>query len=386
MLESRAVTSDTDAPGRNRRAPRTGARVAAVVACAALVLGGIAWASRSAGDPAGARPASGCGRSTAWLGPSSPPACWRPYAPSSPFNRQIPRGARLVPDSARVVRRLLSFGPLQHLTAGEAGRADDFGRPAYFTHPGDPAFTVHCTQAWGRCPVEGRRIAIPDAARVPGGSDGHLTVVDQHSGWEYDFWRVRSKPRGGGRLVVAWGGRLRIDGDGLGSSAVAARFGTLAGMLRPEEMLAGRIDHALAISVRCDSGSYVYPARHSSSSCAAQGLPADGAPPLGTRFQLALSRAQIDQLGVPEYRKTVLRAMARYGMYVADTGGSWGLIKESGLVTTSFGLADRWVELAHAVHAPFWAPDQRYAINIRDGVDWARDLRVIAPCVTRRTC
>src|SRR6185312_5135032 len=96
--------------------------------------------------------------------------------------------------------------------------------------------------------------------------------------------------------------RLRIDGSGLGSSAVAARFGTLAGVLRPEEILAGRIDHALAISVRCDSGTYVYPARQSSSSCASQGLPAAGAPPLGTRFQLALSAAQIDRLAVPDYR------------------------------------------------------------------------------------
>src|SRR6476659_7168564 len=142
MLEPRAVTSVTEAPGRGRRAPRTGARVAAVMAAAALVVAGVAWASRPRAHPAHAAPAAGCGRAAAWSGPSSPPACWRPYAPSSPFNQPIPRGARLAPESERVVRRLLSFGPLQHLTAGDAGRADDFGRPAYFAHPGDPAFTV----------------------------------------------------------------------------------------------------------------------------------------------------------------------------------------------------------------------------------------------------
>jgi hypothetical protein len=44
------------------------------------------------------------------------------------------------------------------------------------------------------------------------------------------------------------------------------------------------------------------------------------------------------------------------------------------------------VQLARSVHAPYWAPDRRYIINIRDGVDWAHHLRVIAPCVAQRTC
>jgi hypothetical protein len=327
-----------------------------------------------------------CGKTVRWLGPSSPPVCWRPYSDTSPFNQQIPLGARLAANSARVVKRLLGFGPLQHLTAGDAGTANDYGRPTYFNHSGDPVFTVHCTEPWGTCPIEGSQVRIPDAARVPGGTDGHLSVVDQTSGWEYDFWRVHSKPAGGGRIVVAWGGRTRIDGNGLGSYAVAARFGTLAGALRPEELEAGQINHALAISVRCDSGRFVYPASDSSTPCADEGLSNSDAPAVGTRFQLAMTPAQIDALAVPAYRKTVLRAMARYGMYVADTGGSWGIITESALVTTSFGLEDRWVRLARSVGAPYWAPDHRYAIDIRDGVDWARYLRVIDPCVMRRTC
>ena len=65
---------------------------------------------------------------------------------------------------------------------------------------------------------------------------------------------------------------------------------------------------------------------------------------MGTRFQLAMTPAQIEALPVPAYRKTILRAMARYGMYVADTGGSWAVIQVSALVTMSFGLEDRWAE------------------------------------------
>jgi hypothetical protein len=327
-----------------------------------------------------------CGEDAAWTGPSSPPACWRPYADTSPFNQEIPSNARVAPNSARMVARLLGFGPLQHLTAGDAGTARDYGRPVYFNRPEDPVFSVHCTEHPWPCAIEGMRVAIPDAARVPGGTDGHLSVVDQASGWEYDFWRVQSKPAGGGQIVIAWGGRTRIDGDGLGSGAVAARFGTAAGALRAEELEAGTINHALAISVHCDSGTFVFPASQVSDSCASLGLPDADAPAIGTRFQFAMTPAQIDALDVPTYRKTLLQAMARYGMYVADTGGSWGIVKQSALVTTSFGLDDRWLSFAQAVGAPYWEPDHRYAINIRDGVDWGRYLRVIDPCVTERTC
>jgi hypothetical protein len=367
-----------EAACRSRRAVLV-ATIVAVVVVGVVVAGPSLSADQSAGSTL-------CGDDGSWTGPSSPPACWRPYADTSPFNQEIPAGARVSPDSARVVARLLGFGPLQHLTAGDAGTANDYGRPTYFNHPGDPVFSIHCSEPWGRCPIEGMEVRIPDAARVPGGSDGHLSVVDQASGWEYDFWRVQSKPAGGGRIVIGWGGRTRIDGDGLGSYAVAARFGTLAGTLRAEELEAGKINHALAISVRCDSARFVYPASHAGASCASQGLPDANAPAMGTRFQLAMTPAEIEALPVPAYRKTLLRAMARYGLYVADTGGSWRIIQESGLVTTSFGLDDRWVDLAEAVGAPYWPPDHRYAINVRDGVDWARYLRVIDPCVTERTC
>ena len=110
------------------------------------------------------------------------------------------------------------------------------------------------------------------------------------------------------------------------------------------------------------------------------------APAIGTRFQLALSPAQIDAFPAGPYTKTILRALASYGMYVVDTGGTWGFVKESGLADTSFGLADRWLQIAQAVHAPYWAPDRRYTISLRDSADWTRHLRVIDPCVTQRTC
>jgi hypothetical protein len=311
---------------------------------------------------------------------------WRPYGAASPFNQPLPDSPRIAADSAQVVARLLSFGPIDHLVAGEADTADDFWHPTYYSQASDPLYTLHCYESsWGRCDIEGMQIRVPEAARPAAGGDAHLTVVDQAGGWEYDLYKVRSKPAGGGTLEFRWGGRTRIDGDGLGSAATAADFGNLAGVIRAPELAAGHIDHALFMVARCDAGQYVYPAGKSGRSCAALGLPTDDAPPMGVRLQLAMTPSQIDALAVPAWKKTILQAMARYGLIMGDTGGgAWGIQAESGSTYTSFGTPDPLVGFAIA---NLWTPYAgKYVGDLRSGVDWARYLRVVDPCVSRRTC
>ena len=76
--------------------------------------------------------------------------------------------------------------------------------------------------------------------------------------------------------------------------------------------------------------------------------------------------------------------MARYGMFVGDTGGSsWGLQLESGTTYTSFGYPDPLVAFARRAGIPRY--QGRYVLSLRDVVNW-RNLRVIAPCVSARRC
>ncbi|HUR84051.1 MAG TPA: hypothetical protein VMY78_01790 [Solirubrobacteraceae bacterium] len=315
-----------------------------------------------------------------------PSGCFRPYAGTSPFNQAIPAGARVDPQSAAMVARLTGFGTLQHLEAGQADTPDDFAHPTYYSRLLDPLFTVHCTEPWGTCPIEGMSIRIPDQARPAAGADHHLTVVDQLSGYEYDLWNVQSKPAGGGTIQASWGGRTPvISGDGRGSAATAANFGNLAGIIRAPELETGQIRHALFMVVKCDSGRYVYPATKSGKACSSSGLTTVGAPPMGARFQLNMTDAEISALKVPAWKKTILRAMAVYGMFFGDTGsGSWAIQAESGSTYTSFGYEDRLVSYAKAVGAPLF--NGRYVFNLRDGVNYAARLRVIAPCVSQRSC
>ena len=321
-----------------------------------------------------------------------PGACWRPYSPASPFNRVIPPNPRLAPNSARIVSRLASWGrPENRLKVPASRHARDYYHPWYLSRPGDPRFRVHCTAGWGRCAVEGRRVRIPDAARPANGPDAHMAVVDQSSGWEYDFYGVRSKPRGGGRLTVRWGGRTRVTGPhamGLGGDATASGFGLLAGVVRGPEAAALEIPHALFMNVECTGGRAVWPAHGTGRLCRQIGVAGSHAPRLGTHFQLAMSDAQIDALHAPPLQAAILRAMAHYGMFVGDTGTSpWGLTFESDATYTSFGRRPA-LRAAFRRSGAHHYRDSLYNMWVLDTVpvDWAHRLRVIAPCVAHGRC
>lgn len=312
-----------------------------------------------------------------------PDACWRPYSRSSPFNQRLPARPRLSPDSDRVVARLTAKGGPSPLSLGVADTVSDWDHPTYYARRSDPVYRLHCYEAsWGTCEIQGQRIRIPAAARPAGGGDGHMTVIDRAFRWEYDLYKVRSKPRRGGVLELRWGGRTRIRGDGLGSDATAAHFGLLAGVVRAEELKAGRIRHALFVRVDCDDGTFVYPARGLGAAC---GDTTD-APAEGARFQLAMSTRQIAALRVPAWKRAILVAMARYGFFVGDTGGSpWDVVLESGSTYTSFGRRDRWAALARAAGADR-SSSGRWQLELARGVPWSERLRLIDPCVTRRAC
>jgi hypothetical protein len=216
-----------------------------------------------------------------------------------------------------------------------------------------------------------------------------MTVIDQQSGWEYDMWNVQSKTDS--TINFGWGGKTRIDGDGLGSAAVAADYGSIAGPIRPEELAAGQIDHALSMVVPC-TDSYVYPAQSTGISCADAGLPSSDSIPMGSHFQLRMSARQIKRLRVASWQKTVLRALSTYGAYVADTSGlanDWAFERESSATWTSFGQPDPWVQYAkslglqpadfnHNGYGEYW-------MDVGKGVPWGR-MGIVSTCAAQGNC
>jgi hypothetical protein len=327
---------------------------------------------------------------------NQPGACWRPYSDASPFNRALPTTVSQIPNSAAVGARAATFGTGgARFNAGAAGTSAEWGHPLYYSQPSNPVYTVHCTASWGRCDVEGMQVRIPSGAKPAAAGDGHMGVIDQQGLWEYDFWQVKQKPAGGGTLVVSWGGRTRIgtsDSYGLGAKATASHFGLAAGIIRPEELAAGTINHALFMTVKCTNGTSVWPAGSGTGrSCSSMGLSNENAPAMGAHLYLDVPKAQIDALAIPYWKKAILTAMSRYGLYVGDTGSDytgWTIQIEAGSSYASFGFADPWTTLGALWKLPYSTVDGKklYLFDLRGTVDWQSKLRVAQPCVSRGDC
>lgn len=278
------------------------------------------------------------------------------------------------------------------------------GEPTYYSNASDPVFTIRCTLY--ECPsMEGRTVHIPAGAMPEGpGGDQHMTVIDQSTdpAYEYDFWQVDSLriPATGGTLEASAGGRTSLAGSGImsGGSATAASFANTAGRLRAEELAAGQISHALFIDVNCTNRQVVYPATngHYGQSCSAIGQSDTNAPAMGQHLKLDYTDAEIDALNAPAWRKTIYRAMARYGMFIGDTGTSNLLTieRETDYMYTSFGKPGKWLAFAQENGWFYFDSGGEWPETYigdfgdktsPDGMDWRR-LQVVDPCVSQGTC
>jgi hypothetical protein len=257
------------------------------------------------------------------------PASGRPL-PSAPQCRLFPRDNHwnLRVDRLPLVRN--SRGIVGGIGAGGSLFAD-FGSGTFEGRPiGIPYTTVSGRQR--RVPVrfayadESDRgsYPIPPIAPVEGGrsSDGdrHVIVVDRDRCRLYEIYRAF--PRNGGRSWNADSGAIWSLGSNrmrpkYWTSADAAGLPILPGLVRYDEVKAGRIDHALRFTAPRTRRRFIYPARHYASQSRDPNLPA-----MGERLRL---RRGYDISGFSPSNRVILTALKRYGMIVADNGSRWFL-------------------------------------------------------------
>ncbi len=316
----------------------------------------------------------------------APPACWRPFSFLSPFNKPLPANPRLHPDSKALVAWLgkASLPGPNDLQVIDTVRAPelDYSKPTYYSRPDDPEYRLLFTMPYANKALNGTALRIPAQALPAGGQDAHMTVIDPVRGLVFSLFGVRSKPLHGGVLSAFAGGVQPLSSDGVGGhGGTSAGFSNPLGLIREAELVAGRIDHALFAVVDCTNGQWQWPAVGPALAC--------GASPVynGMHFYLDMTPAEINALELPPWRKTILRAMAGYGMFVGDTSGGqgarWQVQPESGRTFSSFGKAIPLVEFARENGIPYG--NGQYRMNLRDGIDWGR-LKVLAPCVARDGC
>jgi hypothetical protein len=164
---------------------------------------------------------------------------------------------------------------------------------------------------------ESDRVRYPVDARTPveGGSDRHVLIVNRSTCVLYELFAFdwnHGRPRAGSGAAWDLGSNaLRPDGW---TSADAAGLPILPGLVRYDEVLDGRIAHAIRFTAERTRDRHLWPARHDAGSNDAS------SPPMGARFRL---RATFDLSGFSPKARVILRAMKRYGLILADNGSDW---------------------------------------------------------------
>ncbi len=164
---------------------------------------------------------------------------------------------------------------------------------------------------------------IPPYAPIEGGPSGtgdrHVLIVD------IDHWKLYEMfdavPVNGGASWTAGSGAVfNLASDSLRpagwTSADAAGLPILAGLVRYDEVvLHGAITHALRFTCPTTRHAYVAPARHYASSDTSSSLP-----PMGMRVRL---KASVNIAGFPAHVQVILKALQKYGMFLADNGSAF---------------------------------------------------------------
>jgi hypothetical protein len=232
-----------------------------------------------------------------------------PLFPANNAWRRDISHAKVSPHSAAWVR---SVGLTGHLHP-------DFGsNPSY----GIPYSTVPKTQkkvkitftAYGDESNRGP-YPIPPKARIEPGGDRHVLVASANCHL-YELYGARRSGSGwkaqSGAVFDLRSNKLRPAGW---TSADAAGLPILPGLVRPDEIKAGHIDHALRFTASQTQRGYIHPATHQAGSTSSM-----SAPPMGARFRLKASFSLAHYHGAA---RIVLVALKKYGMFIADNGSDW---------------------------------------------------------------
>ncbi len=194
------------------------------------------------------------------------------------------------------------------------GSDPSYGIPYNVVNPPVPSAYVTFTFDYGSESDPGP-YPIPPSPVIEAGSDMHMLVVDSKTCTLYETFATSLTPAyyaGSGAIFALNSDALRPDGW---TSADAAGLPILAGLARYDETTAGAINHALRFTVPNTSAGYIHPATHAAATSSNA-----NAPPMGLRLRL---KASYDISAFTGESLVILKALKKYGMFLADNGSSF---------------------------------------------------------------
>lgn len=247
----------------------------------------------------------------------------RPFAANAFINTPVSQNAAVAANSPAIISQAVT----SYASHAALSNNSDWGIPIVNAESQSNHYTVGC-RYYG-CDRHFGPVQIPAGAQPDSGSDGHLVVL-QPNGNELDMWLGQHTSSGwtaGSRWVESASGPAanctQVHGC---SGANAADFALAAGVIRPEEVAQGHIDHALVITTPDTRQGYIAcPATNT------DGRHADpNAMPIGAHVQLDPS-VNVSALPIPAWERVIAVALQQYGAYVVDTGGSLAIYGQSNI-------------------------------------------------------
>jgi hypothetical protein len=261
---------------------------------------------------------------------------WRPFSDDSPWNTKIPADARIDANSADFIRELASFNAL-HINV------ELWSVPVYeIDMARTPMREVRSlySGSMGRGFESGLRIPVPEGvmpARPHDGGTGYIALLDRARGLVWEMNQMGWLPNG--NLFAGFGALTDLRGTGVAEpwaqaetpawSAGARPSGVplIAGLLRPEAVRQGRIDHALA---------FAYPGARTTAFISPASIartPGDGNAnpfglPFGARIQLD-PEFDVEAANLSPAGKAIARALQEYGAILVDEAGGLTLFADS---------------------------------------------------------
>jgi len=293
--------------------------------------GSTGGAGGSSGGAGGTSGAGGTAATGGGAGAGGATGVWRPFSDASPWNTKIASDAKLDPDSQKMIDDLSVSSQWNFLGINIKG----YSIPVYWADDSTPKELVTATYGGEGFPGQNGQngqamVPIPSDAAPDPESDHHMLIVHENKAISWDFWNAVDQGN-------TWSCGLCTTSDLLGTGvrpiqqgnptwytsagSRACGFPLIAGLIRVEEMEAGKIEHALILAYpHIRAGYYTPPASTSQAKVGSDAIKTRGIP-CGGRVQLDPT-LDLDTLGLSASGKIVARALQEYGAYVGDYSGA----------------------------------------------------------------
>jgi hypothetical protein len=284
----------------------------------------------------------------------------RPFAPNSVWNEPLSAHSSLDPRSRAYVAQLV----LQVDRDGPWINTSQFSTPVFTVSAHQRTVKVvldnKTTDDWAALQASWIAVPVPRNARAAAGTDEHMVVWQPSTDRMWEFWQMHKVE---GQWHAVWGGTI----DHLSSNpgyytdhrewgATATSLPLLGGLIRPSELAAGHIDHALALAVpAAQAANLAWPAERTDGY-----IRSPNEIPEGQHFRLD-PKLDLNRISMPPVIRMMAVAAQKYGVIVRDQSGAVSFYAED---TAAEGRPDPY----HALSGFF---EDQYVNNLLKSFPWS---------------